>query len=51
VTVSERSLKNGGFEFKRRDQQERWIVAVEDAIREIRHALMKMEGEVQDRFA
>lgn len=51
VTVSERSLKNGGFEFKRRDQDERWIVAVEDAIQEIRHALMKMEGEVRDRFA
>jgi prolyl-tRNA synthetase len=32
VTVSARSLQGGGFEFKRRDQEERWIVPVDEAL-------------------
>jgi prolyl-tRNA synthetase len=32
VTVSARSLQAGGFEFKRRDQEARWIVPVDQAL-------------------
>ena len=32
VTISARSLQAGGFEFKRRDSDERWIVPVEEAL-------------------
>ncbi|MFU8827205.1 MAG: proline--tRNA ligase [Brevefilum sp.] len=32
VTVSSRSLQNGGYEFKRRTEEDRWIVPVETAL-------------------
>ena len=50
VTVSARSLKNGGFESKRRDKDARWIVPAGDALKEIKHVLMKMEEEIRARF-
>ena len=41
VTVSARSLQSGGFEFKRRDREERWIVPGDEALeiikREVGH--------------
>jgi prolyl-tRNA synthetase len=32
VTVSERALKNGGYEFKLRSGGESWIVPVDEAV-------------------
>ena len=32
VTVSERALQSGGYEFKRRHESERWIVPINEAI-------------------
>jgi prolyl-tRNA synthetase len=43
VTVSARSLQGGGFEFKRRAQEERWIVPVEEAV-----SVIMTENETQD---
>ncbi len=43
ITVSNRSLQSGGFEFKRRDQDARWIVSLEDVIGEARQALSDRE--------
>jgi prolyl-tRNA synthetase len=51
VTVSARSLQNGGFEFKRRDQAERWIVPVEDAIDVIRQTLNELDQELKNQFS
>jgi prolyl-tRNA synthetase len=39
VTVSERALKNGGFELKLRSGGESWIVPVEEAVAEIQKTL------------
>jgi len=50
ITVSARSLKNGGFEFKRRDEQERHIIPMEDAMTVIRQTLDEMEQEIRARF-
>ncbi len=50
VTISSRSLKNGGFEFKRRDQDERWIVPLPEAVGTIKDELMKLHQEIQSRF-
>jgi prolyl-tRNA synthetase len=36
VTVSDRSLKGGGFEFKRRGQEARWIVPTGEALIAVR---------------
>lgn len=46
ITVSSRSLKNGGFEFKRRDEQDRNIVSKEDAMRVISKTLNELEQEI-----
>jgi prolyl-tRNA synthetase len=35
ITVAERALRNGGVEFKRRDSDERHVVAVEDVVKEL----------------
>lgn len=43
VTVSERALKNGGLEFKRRSGGEAWIVPVEDALIEIQKTLSDLQ--------
>ncbi|MBW6466516.1 MAG: proline--tRNA ligase [Brevefilum sp.] len=50
VTVSARSLQAGGFEFKRRDQEARWIVPIEEGLAAIRSELMKMDEEIINRF-
>jgi prolyl-tRNA synthetase len=50
VTVSVRSLKNGGFEFKRRDQEQRWIVPADQGLKAIQDELEKMNQEISDRF-
>ena len=39
ITISERALKNGGLEMKRRSGGEAWIVPVEHAIEEIQKVL------------
>ena len=50
VTVSARSLENGGFEFKRRDQDERWIVPAELGLETIKAELEKLHQEITARF-
>jgi len=50
VTVSSRSLKNGGLEFKRRDRDERWIVPLEEGLETIQSELESMRHELLDRF-
>jgi len=50
VTVSGRSLQNGGLEFKRRDKNERWIVPLVDGVKTIKDELKKLEQEIKDRF-
>ncbi|MFW5713109.1 MAG: proline--tRNA ligase [Brevefilum sp.] len=50
VTVSSRSLKNGGLEFKRRDADERWIVPLEEGLGAIQSEMEKMRQEQLDRF-
>ncbi len=46
VTVSSRSLEKGGFEFKRRDQDERWIVPAEEALQTIQSILNQLQQEL-----
>ena len=50
VTVSARSLQNGGLEFKRRDREERWIVPLEEGLDAVQSELKKMCKELLDRF-
>jgi prolyl-tRNA synthetase len=50
ITVSSRSLQAGGFEFKRRDQDARWIVPLEDVIGEARQALLERAQEIAEQF-
>ncbi len=50
VTVSNRSLENGGFEFKRRDRDERWIVPAPDAVKVIHETLADLQEECKARF-
>lgn len=50
VTVSARSLKNGGLEFKLRNKADRWIVPLEDGLAEVQSELKKLHQELQDRF-
>jgi len=50
VTVSSRSLKNGGLEFKRRDRDERWIVPLKEGLETIQSELKTMRHELLDRF-
>jgi len=45
VTVSTRSLQSGGFEFKRREQEERWIVPAEEALAVIRAEIERLEAQ------
>ncbi len=46
LTVSERSLRQGGVEFKRRDRQERFIVPLEHVIPQAKAVLSDLEEEV-----
>jgi prolyl-tRNA synthetase len=50
VTVSARSLDSGGVEFKRRAQDDRWIVSGDEALAAIQSELRKLDGEITDRF-
>jgi prolyl-tRNA synthetase len=50
VTVSSRSLNNSGFEFKRRDRDDRWIVPLEEGLKTVQSELEKMRHELLDRF-
>ena len=50
ITVSKRSLQNGGFEFKRRDQDKRWIVPAVDAIEVIQAELKTLAKDIKSRF-
>ena len=50
VTVSHRALTEGGYEFKRRDQDERWIVPAAEALTVIRETLAELTQTQRDRF-
>ena len=50
VTVSHRALAQGGYEFKRRDQDERWVVPAVEALDTIRETLAEMAQVQKDRF-
>lgn len=50
VTVSARSLQNGGFEFKHRDREERWIVPAAEGVSTIQNILTELQTELQARF-
>jgi prolyl-tRNA synthetase len=50
VTVSERSLKQGGLEFKRRDQPDRWIVPLAEGLKVIKDTLSDLHRQIEDRF-
>ncbi len=46
LTVSERSLQQGGVEFKCRDQKERWVVPLDEAISQVQAALSALWDKV-----
>ena len=50
VTVSHRALAQGGYEFKRRDQDERWVVPAAEALTVIRETLAELAQAQKDRF-
>jgi prolyl-tRNA synthetase len=50
VTVSTRSLQAGGVEFKRRDQEARWIVPDDEALAAIRDEIEKDYQAINVRF-
>jgi len=47
LTVSERALKAGGVEFKRRDLKEREVVRLDDIIRRVRDELAALEERIE----
>lgn len=50
VTVSARSLQSRGFEFKRRDREERWIVPGDEALAAIQDEIEKDYKAINERF-
>ncbi len=50
ATISKRSLENGGVEFKRRDQQERRIVPLDEAVEVIQAELKNLAQEIKEQF-
>jgi prolyl-tRNA synthetase len=50
VTVSARSLENGGFEVKRRDAEGKQIIPAEETVSVISDMLREMDQEIKDRF-
>ncbi|MBG0771781.1 MAG: proline--tRNA ligase, partial [Anaerolineaceae bacterium] len=50
VTVSQRAMAQGGYEFKRRDQENRWIVPAAEALSVIRETLTELDQAQKDRF-
>jgi prolyl-tRNA synthetase len=51
LTVSERSLKGGGVEFKRRDQAEKTIIPLEEIVAVTRSEIAKMEQQIASTVA
>ena len=49
LTVSERALALGGVEFKRRDQQEKTIVPVEQIIQKVQTELAVLRAEIAEK--
>ena len=49
LTVSERALKQGGVEFKRRDQSERSIVPLADTLARVQSELAALRAEIASR--
>ena len=49
LTVGERGLKAGGVEFKRRDQAERQVVALEQVVTHIREELTALQAEIDEK--
>jgi len=50
ITVSGRSLKSGGFEFKRRDKEERWVVPVAEGLSAAQSELEQLQCELLEKF-
>jgi prolyl-tRNA synthetase len=50
ITVSHRALAEGGFEFKRRDQDGRWVVPAGETLATIQATLAEMAQAQRDRF-
>jgi prolyl-tRNA synthetase len=50
VTVSHRAMSQGGYEFKRRDQEDCWVVPAEEALATIQGILAEMAQAQKDRF-
>jgi len=50
ITVSSRSLDKGGFEFKRRDKDERWIVPINESLEAIKEEIKTLQQEIESRF-
>jgi len=50
ITVSARSLQNSSYEFKRRDQEDRWMVPAADGLQQIRNELDKLHIQLSSRF-
>lgn len=49
VTVSKRSLKNGGLEFKRRDSDDKSIVAQEDIIATLKNEIEQLHADIAEK--
>lgn len=50
ITVSERSLQNGGVEFKRRDADERMIVPIAEAVEQAANVIKSLEAEIAEKI-
>lgn len=50
ITVGPRSLDKGGVEFKRRDQKERELVPLEDALTKVNEHIATLEAEIEERL-
>jgi prolyl-tRNA synthetase len=48
VTVSERSIKQGGVEFKRRNQQEKNIISRESAVMKLKSEISLLEADIRE---
>lgn len=48
LTVSQRSLKAGGVEFKRRDQEERTVVPVGEIISQVKGVIAELQAAIED---
>ncbi|HEX7974736.1 MAG TPA: proline--tRNA ligase [Anaerolineales bacterium] len=46
LTIGERSLRQGGVEFKRRDRPDKWLVPVADTVESVQAALAAMQAEI-----